>query len=152
MSKSALGIIQKYHPNVKSVVDATEPLYIEVTKKDCKNGSSKEPGDCVIARACRREYEGAVISMSVAYIVDGETAYRYMVPQSIAREVVSFDRAGMFQPGLYSLNAPVACQRLGAHLASRPRSGKKKTVHSRKKRNHATAGIRRLAVPLLVGR
>jgi hypothetical protein len=105
--KSALKIVQKYHPNVTKVVDARSPLHIAVTARDCKNSNSKEPSACAMARACEREFDGAIISTTVAYVIQGGTAKRYRVPQSVARELVSFDRNHEFAPGDYHLKAPL---------------------------------------------
>ncbi len=142
--KSALALAQKYHPNVTKVVDAKKSLTIKVLAADCKSARSKSPGNCAMARACERSHDGAVISMTVAYIVDGNTATRYKVPASISREIVSFDRSHNFAAGEYTLKAPTAADSLarfrGPNTTKRPHH-KSKGI---RKHYHQTAGIRSL--------
>jgi hypothetical protein len=149
--KSALNIVRKYHPQVTSVVDAKKPVTIEVTAKDCKDGKRKGPSSCAMACAAKRDYDGAIISLSTAYLVKGNKATRYLVPQAVSREIVSFDRAKKFEPGEYALNAPPDSMTISV---IRERSaGKKKGRHKNaagqrytgtRTRNHRTAGIRAL--------
>jgi hypothetical protein len=141
--KSALKTIQKYHPEVTRVVDGTKPIKVSVTTKDCKNARKKSPGNCAMAKAFKREYDGAVISMSVAYLIDGKKATRYLVPQSVSREIVSFDRHHDFAPGEYSLRAVGDRSKLGVRQYPQPKN-KERNVNQVKKRGHRTAGIRSL--------
>ncbi len=140
--KSALALAQKYHPNVTKVVDAKKDLTVSVMAKDSKSARSKSPGNCAMARACGRDHDGAVISMSVAYIVDGNTATRYKVPASISREIVSFDRNHNFAAGKYTLKAPTAADSLARFRG--PNTTKRKNHASKGIRKHKTAGIRSL--------
>lgn len=84
--KSALGIVRKYHPNVTRVVDAKRPITIEVSKSDCRKGDAKSPSHCAMAKAFTHTHDGAIVSLSVAYIVDGDKATRYKVPVSVSRD------------------------------------------------------------------
>lgn len=142
MSKSALSIVQKYAPNVTRVVDATRDAHIEVTRGDCKGAKKGSPNSCAMARAFEREYDGAVVSLSVAYLIKGSKATRYRVPNSVSREIVSFDRAKEFSPGEYHLRAPVTTERLES-MHERNNAPKTKR-YAAKRRNHKTAGIRAL--------
>lgn len=140
--KSALGIVQKYYPWITAVVDAKRSLDIVVSKADCRTGKTKAADQCAMAKACEKEHDGAIISLSVAYIIDGTKATRYKVPTSVAREIVSFDRFGGFSPGVYNLAAPTKIQRLGKRTG--PQSKAKGNYGKVKKRHHRTAGIRSL--------
>jgi hypothetical protein len=143
--KSALGIVRKYYPNVTSITDAKKPIQIEVTASDCKAGRRKGASSCAMAHAFQREYDGAIISLSTAYLIKGDKAVRYRVPHSVSREIVSFDRARKFAPGDYHLDKPA--QSLGT-----PNSNSKKRYKNsdgqryakHKARSHKTAGIRSL--------
>lgn len=139
--KSALGIVRKYHPEVTKVIDATKSLEISVTADDCKKGRSKKAGECAMAKALMREYDGAIVSLSKAYLIKGKTAIRYNVPQSVSREIVSFDRSHKFSPGEYKLSQIPPRQRLGKRPWVQPpdRGG-----GGERKRAHHTAGIRSL--------
>lgn len=141
--KSALGIVKKYYPNVTKVIDSKKPLIIAVTAQDCKTAKKKAPDDCAMAKACRREFDGAIISTSVAYIVFGETALRFMVPQSVSREIVSFDRHADFRAGEYYLKPPGKSQKLGPRVGAQSKRTAKKYA-KRKVRIHKTEGLRTL--------
>jgi hypothetical protein len=140
--KSALGIVRKYHPQVNRIVEAKKPIQIEVTARDCRNGKSGKASSCAMARACEREFDGAIIAMSTAYIIKGDVATRYKVPQSVAREIVSFDRSHKFEPGTYSLVK--SGFKLGDKQSTTSKLPKAKQYGKQKRRNHKTAGIRAL--------
>jgi hypothetical protein len=143
--KSALGIVRKYHPEVTRVVDAKKSIDIEVTAADCKAGKRKGPSSCAMARAFEREYDGAIISLSTAYLIKGTKATRYQVPASVSREIVSFDRSRKFEPGSYSLNTPSF--KLGQPNRSKRKDRYQSTdgvPYAKNKLRHKTAGIRAL--------
>lgn len=142
--KSALGIVRKYHPNVTKIVEAKKDLHIEVTKDDCRKSKSKSPSSCAMARACSREYDGAIISLAVAYMIKGDTAIRYMVPQSVSREIVSFDRNHNFAPGEYQLKKVTKANKLGPRRSRLLPERHETQYSSTKRRPHKTAGIRAL--------
>jgi hypothetical protein len=142
--KSALGIVQKYHPEVTKVVDARKNLEIEVTEGDCKYAQRKNAKDCAMARATKRKFDGAVIASSTAYIINGDTATRYKVPASLAREIVTFDRHNAFEPGDYHLKAPSPRERLGSQMKTRELGKYQKNGRETNQRRHVTAGIREL--------
>ncbi len=139
---TALSIVKKFYPKVEHVVDSRASLKIEVTEKDDKNSKLKNHGECALATACKRKLhaDGVVVSVSTAYVVKGNKAYRFTLPPSASREVVSFDRNGGFAPGLYQLNKPTGHETLvhkrksgGGHS---PKTGKQRVFR------HVTQGIR----------
>lgn len=142
--KSALGIVRKYHPEVNRVVDAKKPLTIEVTASDCRSGNSGKASSCAMAKACERDFDGAVISLSVAYMVKGDRATRYRVPASVQREIVSFDRAHKFEPGTYKLKAPNTTEKLGSAKHANKKDWAPAPGGGNRPRSHKTAGIRAL--------
>lgn len=147
--KSALKIVQKYHPSVTKVLEGRRDLSIHVTAKDCAGATKKAPSSCALAKAASRKYDGAIVSLNVAYLIKGRTATRYKVPAAISRELVSFDRHGDFRPGEYFLKAPRKTETLGAlrkyakdqNLRRKP-GYKQKRDH--KPRIHYTEGLRAL--------
>jgi hypothetical protein len=140
--KSALGIVRKYHPNVTRVVDAKKQVNILVTPEDCKGSKKKSPDHCALAQAFTRKYDGAIISLSTAYLIKGNKAIRYKVPQSISREIVSFDRHHDFAAGEYTLKAPSKTARLGPRQWAQPKN--RPAGRGLRKRSHRTEGIRTL--------
>jgi hypothetical protein len=143
-NRTALSIIRRYYPEVEKVVDAQRGTKITVTEKDCENGVGKAPNICAIAKAAMRHYDGAIVSLSRAYLIKGKVAYRYAVPGYVTRELISFDRAHVFDPGVYTLDKLSPAQRMG--VSHKPPPVKKKAKYPRsKKRRHYTGGIRALA-------
>lgn len=142
--KSALSVVRKYHPQVNKVVDAKKDLRIQVTAEDCKRGKVKGPSSCAMARAAMREYDGAIVSLATAYMIRGDVATRYMVPQSVSREIVSFDRAHKFEPGEYALKKVTKSNKLGPRRSRLLPERHDKTYANTKRRSHKTAGIRSL--------
>lgn len=141
VGRCALTIVQRYHPEVTKVIDATESLDINVTEADCRKGKGKAPSACAMAKAFMREYDGAIISTSKAYLIKGKTAVRYNVPQSVAREIVSFDRSHKFAPGNYRLASVPKNAQLGKRKWPQPPN---RPAGGIKDRAHYTTGIRSL--------
>ena len=127
--KPPRSIIQAF-PNVTKCTDARCPVAIEVTKKDVAKSTSGDPGNCAMAKAICREWkaDSAVIGLSYSYVIKGNTAVRFTTPESVRREIVSFDRKHDFAPGGYHL-APISpAQR------RRPSGPRKRASHKAKRR------------------
>lgn len=144
--KGALGIIRQYFPNVTEVHDADEDLLLEVVTDDSKQGVVKDHSHCALARACQKKFKarGVIVSIKTVYVIQKEGATRYQLPESVSREIVSFDRKGGFADGEYTLKAPTSGHRLGARQGrefSPSREHGDKGVR-RQTRKHYTTGIR----------
>jgi hypothetical protein len=143
--KTVLDQVQRFYPKVRRVVDGQRRVRVTVATSDLRGSKKKAPDNCAMARACTRAFalDGAVIRPSVAYFVRGRTATRYRVPQSIYREIVSFDRHGDFRPGEYHLRPVDPAHRVGRHQGG---AGKKnraaKSRRSTPRAYHRTLGIR----------
>jgi hypothetical protein len=139
---SALSIVRQHFPEVTVVKDATSNSIVEVTRKDVVNAERRKHRACAYSVACKRKFEadGVIVSLNRVYVVKGKAAIRYVVPESVSREVVSFDRGSDFEPGTYALTAPSKDMKIGTY-----RGGGHKSNHdgSRKaNRKHFTGGIR----------
>ena len=139
----ALAIVQKFYPGVTTVRDAARDLSVEVTRRDLNSAKVRNHGLCAMAVACQRteEADGMIISVNTGYIIKGKVAIRYRVPQSVAREIVSFDRGAPFAAGEYELKKPYPYAALGSERQSsgghaRNGDGSKPRVY------HQTVGIR----------
>src|SRR5262245_47976188 len=112
----ALAIVQKFAPKVTHVVDGDRDLLITVTKRDVSVSAKQDHRGCALAVAGTRctHADGMIVSIATAYIIKGTLATRYMVPESIGREITSFDRGALFEPGEYILKAPQPSMQLGA--------------------------------------
>lgn len=139
---SALAVVRKFHPQVRSIKDATGPITVEVTPNDVKESKVKSHRACALAVACQRKLklDGIVVSRAMAYLVKGTRAVRYKLPESAIREVIAFDRGGSFDIGNYTLQEPPEYLRLGAKKAH-PHSYRGKLDGSRRMR-HITGNIR----------
>jgi hypothetical protein len=141
MAGNALRTVQKFFPGVTAVVDAERNAVIEVMSRDANPRASKNHEECALAVACKRQMnlDGVIIARSVAYLVKGKRARRFMLPPGTAREVVSFDRGAGFEPGRYLLSAVTKNKKLGALTSgSNRRSGAGKPPRFR----HLTANVR----------
>ncbi len=140
---SSIQVVRRFFPNVTSVVDANRAQRIEVTKADATSKAVKDHNACAMAVACKRalKLDGVIISRSIAYFVKGKQARRFQLPDSISREVVSFDRGGGFMPGKYGLSAVPKANRLGARP---PREESAHVVRDGrpKKFRHLTTNVR----------
>jgi hypothetical protein len=141
---SALKIVNEFFPKVKRVADATRNLKIEVTPKDVKDSTRKSHKGCAMAVACKRalDLDGMIVSVKTAYLVKDDTAIRYTIPESVSREVVSFDRKGGFEPGSYHLQKISKSLRLGKHTGGKDHQRSPHKTKLRTRFSHHTEGIR----------
>jgi len=124
--------IHKHYPDVKFVVDAAEAVDVSVCKADIVSSKSLDPTNCAMARAIKREHraDAAIIGLSSSYIINGDKAIRFATPQSVQREIVSFDRGHDFEPGDYYLTPKSPSNKLGMPTLKGPNSkgGKNKSA------------------------
>jgi hypothetical protein len=139
---TALQVVKKFFPQVTTIRDASECIQIEVSQRDSDRADKKNHKTCAMAVACKRKLglDGVIISINTAYLIKGKIAKRYRLPESVAREVVSFDRNAGFAPGQYQLSKVPKSLRLGTQRAKR--IGRGKTGTADKEFVHQTAGIR----------
>lgn len=115
--------VKRAFPQVTSAVDSTIPVEVSVSKRDCDNAEKLNPSECALARAAKRELhaDGVIIGMSSSYVIKGKMAVRFHTPESVRREIVSFDRHQDFAPGDYYLSPKSPTSQLGKHpYISRP--------------------------------
>lgn len=111
----SLQVVQTYFPKVSKVTDADGPVQVEVTDADNKSSQVRNHNACAMAVACKRKFkaDGVIIAIATAYIIKGNEATRYTLPDSVSREVVSFDRKAGFMPGEYQLVPHGKSSRIG---------------------------------------
>lgn len=93
----------------RPIIDARKSLTLHVTLNDIKSADLREPGNCAVARACRRELKVAEarIHLGRVYIRQNKGNWqRYHTPRQLRTEIIAFDRGGSFEPGEYTLAAP----------------------------------------------
>lgn len=135
--------VKKLFPEVEFAFDADKPVEISVEPRDCRDGRKLMPTECALARAARRELkaDSVIIGMSTSYVIRGNTAIRFATPQSVAREIVSFDRNQDFAPGDYHLAVKAPTNKLGTYQTRNHGGGSKEA----KRKVHHSARVRVLA-------
>jgi len=130
--------VKRLFPQVTQAYDSDKIVEVTVNRKDCKTGKKKDPNECAMARAFKREMHvnGAIIGLTNSYLIKGDKAIRFATPESVKREIISFDRHQDFNPGEYILVPPPPSKRLGTK--KHKRSGSHKPTRT----CHRTARVR----------
>ena len=100
------------------VVDATEPLVLDVVKGDIHERGRRDPECCALSEACKRTLgvPRAIVYRSRLYIQQGDCFVRYELPQAAAAEVRAFDRGSGFTIGEYRITPVAPRDQRGKHL------------------------------------
>jgi hypothetical protein len=107
------------------VFDAKRPLVLHVTRSDIAKADRKEPNNCAIARACRRELHvvEARIHLGRTYLrLNAHNWTRYATPKAARDEIIAFDRGGSFEPGEILLAPVKHSQKLGTKRKTGPKT------------------------------
>lgn len=124
------------------IINAKRPIKLTITSNDVKGGDAKEPQDCVVERACRRELRAKEVRVHLAriYMRTSEGSWtRYFTPQQMRSEIIAFDRGGNFAAGEYHLGAISPSKATGktqGAKAKHRKSGKKR------QKPHVVADVR----------
>lgn len=129
------------------VIDAKKPLVLHVDATDISSASLKEPNDCAVARACRRELHAieARVHLGRVYIRTNKSSWtRYMTPKTMRQEIIAFDRGGSFEPGEFVLSAPKPSARLGKRSGGKdkPRTLAQRRAAKKRKSPHILTNVR----------
>lgn len=140
----ALGVVKKFFPDVKSVEDAVKRQVVQVRANDAKLRGKKKHDECALAEACKRSFavDGVIISRSMAYLVKGKKAVRFKLPDSVSREIVSFDRGAGFQPGVYALEAIPPSSRMDYRAKRDDLRDDRDRTNKGKAKRHITTNVR----------
>lgn len=138
---TAIQIVKRYYPDVTSVVDAKKAIKVEVTRADANSRAVKNHKECAMAVACKRQgADGAIICVKVAYLIKGTKAIRYSTPESVGREIISFDRNAGFEPGTYSLAAVPPSNEIGVRRKPGHKSGSRTGLNYHRTENVRVIG------------
>lgn len=118
------------------VVDAKHPITIHVNKGDLNKANTKDPADCVVARACRRELHAKEVRVHLGrvYVRTNDNNWvRFVTPPRLRNEIISFDRSGKFETGDFLLWKPgagrPAGKRYGGDKGKRGNGKKRRPYH-----------------------
>lgn len=137
----------KTFPQVKSAHDAYSPIKIRVLARDSAAAKQKAPDACAFAKAACRELDadGAYIGITESCVIVDDMVIRFQTPESVRREIVSFDRHRDFRAGDYQLSAVCPRRRLGARKFAKRGPKKKPAAKARQMPGvfHRTVSIRK---------
>jgi hypothetical protein len=125
------------------IVDAKKPLTLTIIDNDINKASIKEPADCAVARACRRQFMAKEVRVHLARVylrTNKGNWVRYMTPRYLRSEIIAFDRGGKFMPGEFKLAPPNPADRLGAKRKTGPKIAKKAPL--RRATRHIVTDVR----------
>jgi hypothetical protein len=100
------------------VVDGRDRVQVVVTEHDVINAKKANSKHCALARAALRVpgVDAAYFFRSTAFLEYADKIVRFLLPVSVQKEIVSFDRARMFASGVYQMTPPNPAR---AHVALR---------------------------------
>lgn len=98
------------------VMDARAPLELELGRKHIDKATKKNAKCCAYAEACKEQFgvRNAYFLRSTAWLEYDGKLVRYILPQSMQKEIVSFDRSKIMAPGVYQLSKPTNSDHRGA--------------------------------------
>ncbi len=136
-------------------VDARKPLRIERTQADIDKALMKNSKCCAFARATKRMYkvENAYFFRTAAWLQYSDRLVRYLLPPSVQKEIVSFDRSKIMAVGVYQLSPPDKSHTMKAVMQrSKKRPGRHQPARGKIKRGvvHQTSMVRGLREPTAV--
>jgi hypothetical protein len=98
------------------VIDAIKDVDLVITKRDTTESKKKDPANCAAALAGRREFKADVrVHITRTYVKDVKNKrwIKFVTPERIQKEIISFDRGASFEPGEYTLKAPFPSMKKG---------------------------------------
>lgn len=123
------------------ISDAKKSVHITISPRDCKRGSTKDPGSCAAALACKRDLHATDTRIHIgrSYLrIDGKWQ-RFRTSQALRSEIIAFDRGGEFKHLLKTIP-----RKNEGIKKTKPKGTKDKRVKlNRKKRAyHSVTGVR----------
>lgn len=140
----------------KPIIDATGPAILCVNSKDVSGSTAKDPTNCALARAVKRNYKtvlNAYFFRSVCWLEYEDKMVRYALPVSVQKEIVAFDRSQRMEPGNYRLRPPQPSARRenikkrSRKFASEKGRGNQGSTNIKRGFKHRTTDIRGLELP-----
>lgn len=127
------------------IIDAKRPIKLHVTAADIGKADLKEPHNCAVARACRRDLHAleARIHLGRVYVKTNPGSWtRYITPKPMRAEIIAFDRGGHFEAGEFVLSAPSPNKLLGKRRGTMTNTNKKKSQQKKRKSPHVVKNVR----------
>lgn len=127
------------------VIEGSKDLRLFIRDCDVTSASRKDPGNCVFAQACKRQFAARIVIFykGIAYIAlpqeDGTSAIeRFVIPPAMEKLIVNFDK-GLPIKNLagFLLKAPTESQTLAGSIVRNRKNAAKK----RELKKHRPASI-----------
>lgn len=92
------------------IKDATSRIKIVVTDNDVVSAKKADSKHCALARAALRlpGVKAAYFFRQIAFLEYANKMLKFHLPESVTREIVTFDRAQIFDSGIYQMRPPAA--------------------------------------------
>ena len=147
LEMSKTYITKRAHDRELEEVDAQKPLAIEVTARDIKLAKAQNSKECALSRAVKRAMpvKAAYFLRTTAWLEFSDRMVRYRLPQSVQKEIVSFDRNKMMSVGEYVLSPVEPQTQRKPRVKARAKSSGKKILargKSAAKRVHKLVDVR----------
>lgn len=119
------------------IIEAQSRLLVTVTSQDIILAKKADSKHCALARAALRlpKVNAAYFFRSTAFLEYPDKMVRFLLPESVRKEIVSFDRAQIMAPGTYQLRAVTSTQTRAAWKKKRA------TVKRDIKRGNISPGV-----------
>lgn len=130
------------------VRDSSRHMVITVLPEDLRGARRKNPECCAFARACKRQQKVDAVHFlkTSAWIEKDGVLTRFILPESMKREIIAFDRGGKFAPGEYQLRRPNRSRKLGTKPKKRRGGGKETKKGYKAPHTHRTAMVRSASI------
>lgn len=148
------------------IKDATSRIKIVVTDNDVVSAKKADSKHCALARAALRlpGVKAAYFFRQIAFLEYANKMLKFHLPESVTREIVTFDRAQIFDSGIYQMRPPppsltrAAIDKRGKQDKAARRAVRKaqssavrpkaSTVHSKHIGDRTVSGIKRADAPV----
>lgn len=132
------------------IIDAKKGLMLTITPKDISRADLKDPADCVVARACRREVQAQEVRVHLAriYVRTNKGSWtRYVTPLNMRSEIIAFDRGGTFEPQTFELKTPSeAKQAKGTRQGGKTKKGYHGRNNPNRKKRKSPAVVKNVRI------
>lgn len=117
------------------IVEGKNRTLVTVTDSDVVNAKKANSKHCALARASLRlpGVVAAYFFRKTAFLEFKDQMVRYLLPGSVQKEIVSFDRAQIFASGIYQLTPPPPSSTLAGKTKDNKRRRRKAKAAERKR-------------------
>lgn len=133
------------------IEDSASTVLVTVTHSDIVNAKKLDSKHCALSRAALRSpgVVAAYFFLKTAFLEYKDKIVRFVLPASVQKEIVSFDRAQIMAPGIYQMSAvpPALAPKATKRHRTKKKQERRKTMaaSAAAQRRELTAKIERIA-------